>query len=68
MSAFIMTDKDPMPFGKYKGVPISKVPDDYMFWLWTKGNLEKDTTSPVACYIRENISAYEKDYPDGIWR
>lgn len=28
-----MTLKDPMPFGKYRGVPIGDIPADYKAWL-----------------------------------
>jgi len=28
-----LTDKDPMPFGKHKGLPMEKVPADYLMYL-----------------------------------
>jgi len=57
-----------MPFGKHEGVPMQDVPARYMFWLWTQCGFESDIMSPVAQYIRENLSAFEMEYPDGIWR
>jgi len=47
-----LTDKDPMPFGKYKGVIIAKVPDDYLLWLWNKG-----VEGPMKVHIKENLEA-----------
>lgn len=66
-----LRDTDPMPWGKYKGVQMQEVPASYMFWLWTaKGfeNEDRNHWNPVAEYIRRNLDAFEKDYPDGIWR
>lgn len=31
-------DEPLMPFGKHKGVSMSKVPVDYMHWLWHNGD------------------------------
>jgi len=28
-----LTDTDPMPFGKYRGIPMKDVPAKYLFWL-----------------------------------
>ena len=62
------TDDSKMPFGKYKGVPMKKVPADWFFWLWTKAGYEKKTeVDPVANYIKRNLSTLKQDHPDGIW-
>ena len=61
-----LQDTDPMPFGKHKGIPMQDVPASYLFWLWTNG-LSSDKVNPVAAYIRRNLHALEKEYPDGIW-
>ena len=66
-----LKDSDPMPFGKHKGEPMQDVPASYMFWLWTEKGLENEAQnhwSPVARYIRENITAFEAEHTDGIWR
>lgn len=63
-----LQDTSAMPFGKHKGTEMQNVPADYMFYLWTELGLESDVFSPVARYIRENIAAFEKEHPDGIWR
>ncbi|MCH8247048.1 MAG: DUF3820 family protein [Bacteroidetes bacterium] len=55
-----------MPFGKYKGRKMEDVPADYFHYLWTHG-LDRDFSSPVHRYIRENMDALMKDHPDGIW-
>ena len=66
-----LADTDPMPFGKYGPAgmkfTMEQVPADYLFYLWTNG-LEHNMESPVADYIRRNMSALEVEYPDGIWR
>ena len=66
-----LQDTDPMPFGKYsKTNPptlMQDVPADYFFYLWTKCGLEHNKQSPVADYIRRNLSALSKEYRDGIW-
>lgn len=61
-----LSDLSPMPFGKHKGVPMQDVPANYLHWLWANG-LKDDRQSPVAEYIRENLSALKTEYPDGIW-
>lgn len=61
-----LADTDPMPFGKYKGEPMEKVPARYLHWLWTNGK-EQDDNCPVADYIRRNKSALETEYKDAIW-
>ena len=63
-----LQDLDPMPWGKYKNTLMQDVPADYMFWLWTKRGFENNRADPVADYIRRNLSAFEMEYPDGIWR
>ena len=61
-----LTDTDPMPFGKHKGKPMQDVPAAYLHWLWN--NVAKsDQQSNVADYIRKNLDALKKEYPDGIW-
>lgn len=62
-----LTDSDPMPFGKHKGLPMSDVPARYFHWLWTEGGMESNHVDAVAIYIRENLTALEDEYPDGDW-
>jgi uncharacterized protein (DUF3820 family) len=61
-----LEDLDPMPYGKYKGVPMQDVPARYLHWLWTNG-LKDDPRSDVGDYIRRSVDALKQDYPDGIW-
>lgn len=65
-----LQDTDKMPFGKYsKTNPptlMQDVPADYLFYLWTHG-LEHNKQSPVADYIRRNLSSLSQEYTDGIW-
>lgn len=66
-----LSDNDPMPFGKYKGEPMEKVPARYLHWMWTEANLKETSKtkgkSAVADYILENLSALETEYKDAIW-
>ncbi|AFS24793.1 putative quorum-sensing-regulated virulence factor [Chlamydia psittaci] len=36
-----------MPFGKYKGKPLSEVPPSYIQWLENQGNLDKDMKAAI---------------------
>lgn len=63
----ILTDTDPMPFGKYRGVPMQDVPAGYLHYLWSNG-IRSNPDSSVADYIRRNLHSLEKDHPDGIWK
>lgn len=62
-----LEDTDPMPFGKYAGKSMSDVPARYLHWLWTDGKEHEWKTDPVAAYIKHNLDALKKEYPDGIW-
>lgn len=60
-----LTDTDPVPFGKHKGVPMQDVPVTYLHWLWQE--MRHDKSSPVADYIRRNLHALQSENPDAIW-
>ncbi len=61
-----LSDTDPMPFGKHKGVPMQDVPASYLHYLWQNG-MKEDRQSPVADYIRRSLSALRVEHPDLIW-
>jgi hypothetical protein len=61
-----LEDLSPMPFGVHKNMPMQDVPAGYLHYLWTSG-LKHQQFSPVAIYIRKNLAALKKEYPDGIW-
>ena len=42
-----------MPFGKYKGTPIEKVPGDYLKWLQGSGALDKDENAELKSALLE---------------
>jgi len=46
-----MDDQFIMPFGKYKGRPISEVPNGYLLYLYDQNKL----TGKVKKYAEENI-------------
>lgn len=54
-----LTDDSLMPWGKYKDVQMSDVPDIYLLFLWdTKQNLLMlHHNMPLYLYIKENIDA-----------
>jgi hypothetical protein len=61
-----LEDLDPMPFGEHKGKAMQNVPASYLHWLWTNG-MKENQSSPVADYIKRNISALAQEYKTGIW-
>lgn len=64
-----LTDLSPMPWGKFKDVPMQDVPANYLHHFWTAGDppLSQDKRSPVAAYIRRNLEVLKQEYTDGIW-
>lgn len=63
----ILEDTDLMLFGKYKGIPMSDVPANYLHYLWNNGMKKETKTSNVADYIQRNISALKVENKDLIW-
>lgn len=62
----LLQDTDPMPFGQHKDLPMQDVPASYFHYLWHNG-LKLDRSSPVADYIRRNLTALKQEHPDGVW-
>ncbi len=56
-----------MPWGKHRGLPMQDVPAGYLHYLWAKGMENETKSNPVADYVKRNMSALEKEYPNGIW-
>ena len=52
-----LTDKDPMPFGKYRGKAMANVPAVYLLWLYNEGC--NDTA--VRQYITDNLDCLNKE-------
>lgn len=61
-----LTDQSDMPFGKYKGTVMEKVPAPYLLWLWDNGLRFKEGVDPVAQYIANNWNAITGEVPDYI--
>ena len=73
-----LTDQSQMPFGKYQGYVMEKVPANYLLFLWDETELwnrgallsKQDGYSEkrlaVHDYIRENFSALETECKDRI--
>jgi len=62
-----LTDESTMPYGKFKGRPMEKVPAWYLHWLWVNGKRGTENDDPVADYICRNKLALMKEHPDGVW-
>jgi len=58
-----LTDLDPMPFGKYKGIPMQDVPAGYLHCLWTNYCDDKQ----IRSYIKRNLNALKTENYDLIW-
>lgn len=52
-----MNDLSIMPFGKYKGQEMIKVPSDYLLWLFE----ENKCCVEVRIYIEENMDVIKSD-------
>lgn len=58
-----LIDTDLMPFGKFKGQPMSDVPCSYLEWLWN--NIKQQGINPsnesVYNYIHNSKEAIEQE-------
>jgi uncharacterized protein (DUF3820 family) len=57
-----MSHQDEMPFGRFKGEKMEKVPASYLLWLRDQGCANPG----VAAYIEDNLVALAKECPDHI--
>jgi hypothetical protein len=57
-----MDDLDPMPFGKYKGIPMGEVPSDYLDWLIGQDWIYQ--WPDVEAYINDNLDSIQEDIKD----
>lgn len=62
-----LDDMSPMPFGKFKAKPMTKVPAEWLHWYWTQPGKKEDMVCPVCDYIRRSLRALKKEAPDLIW-
>ena len=64
----MLTDTDPMPMGKHKGIAMQDIPVEYLHYLWQSGmKHEIPGVRPVADYIRDNLNALKLENKDLIW-
>ena len=61
-----LNDDSPMPFGKYKGIPLKKVPASYLLWLWDNAEFHAKPATAIHRYIRKSWSAIIMEFPDYI--
>lgn len=50
-----LTDDSPMPYGKYKGVKMANVPNNYLRYLLESGRFTGKDGILVKDYINNNI-------------
>lgn len=62
----MLNDKSPMPFGKFKGRPMSAVSPSHLHWLWENWDGGNDNYGVMA-YIKESMDAIKMEIPDKIW-
>lgn len=60
-----LNDDSPMPFGKYKDIPMQDVPASYLHYLWHNGMKYEHTL--VANYIRKSLDVLRTENEDLIW-
>ena len=67
-----LTDQSLMPFGKYVGDQMEKVPAAYLLWLWDNTDMHdrnkqyREEGFAVHDYIRDNFNVLETECPDII--
>lgn len=66
-----LNDQSLMPFGAYKDTHIEDVPASYLLYLWEDCRIYNrkacfGTSLDVHNYIKENLTALEKECPDKI--
>ena len=57
-----LTDRSPMPFGKYKGRPMNTVPAKYLDWLHDQPWI--DDWYLVKDYIERNRTVIDQELKD----
>ena len=61
-----LTDKDLMPFGKYRGTEMANVPAYYLIYIYNKYDLDKTLqTRKVLEYIEDNLEILETELKNG---
>jgi uncharacterized protein (DUF3820 family) len=53
-----LSDEDPMPFGKFKGLDMVSLPPSYVAWLLAQPWI--DDWPEVAAYLRENREEFAR--------
>lgn len=51
-----LTDKDPMPWGKYKGDKLIDIPASYLLWIYENNKCSGD----LKAYIKDNLDAIKQ--------
>jgi len=63
-----LNDNSPFPFGeKFRGEPMIKVPAWHLHWVWTQCLISQRPENSIHKYIKKNLGALRKEYPNGIW-
>ena len=56
----MLQDNDIIPFGAYKGKPLSDVPDSWLLWCYNNVNKTPDKRELFE-YLEDNIEAIRKN-------
>lgn len=56
-----LKDTDLMPWGKYKGWMLGKVPADYFIWLNDQQKVQRD----IKEYITSNLEVFKQEIHNG---
>ena len=59
-------DTTPMPFGKFRGQPLSSVPAHYLLWWWDDAEGWSKTTDPLHDYVKLALNDLLKEFPKHI--
>lgn len=57
-----MNDQSIMPFGFHKGKKLEDVPDEYLLWLWDRGQIFGE----LKAYIEDNLEAIKLNIHNGL--
>lgn len=49
-----------VPFGKYRGMPLSDVPDDYLLWLGTRDDLRNPLLKNVLNEMARRLAGKDQ--------
>jgi hypothetical protein len=58
-----LNDNSPFPWGVHEGVPMRKVPINYMHYVWCRDGLKFKEHNLVANWIKSKLPEWKKTHP-----